>query len=59
MTEAYEVPEPILNSPFEELLEHWYIREGEAPQKRDGRPAGHRLSAARGAQRLASSMEPA
>jgi type III restriction enzyme len=37
MTEAYEVPEPILNSPFEEPLQHWYIREGETPQQRDGR----------------------
>src|SRR5438132_138881 len=37
MTEAYEVPEPILNSPFEEPARHWYIREGEQPELRDGR----------------------
>jgi type III restriction enzyme len=39
MTEAYEVPEPILNSPFEEPRWHWYIREGEQPEKRPGRRA--------------------
>jgi type III restriction enzyme len=33
----YEVPEPILNSPFEEPSEHWYISEGEAPERRKGR----------------------
>lgn len=37
MSEAYEVPEPILNSPFAEPGEHWYIREGEQPEKRTGR----------------------
>lgn len=35
--DAYEVAEPILNSPFAEPAEHWYIREGEEPQKRTGR----------------------
>ena len=34
---GYEVPEPIINSPFEEPKQHWFIREGEAPQLRDGR----------------------
>jgi len=34
---GYEVPEPIINSPFEEPKRHWFIREGEAPQLRDGR----------------------
>jgi type III restriction enzyme len=34
---SYEVPEPILNSPFEEPREHWHIVEGETPQKRPGR----------------------
>src|SRR5580704_6353681 len=34
---AYEVPEPILNSPFEEPAEHWHIVEGETPERRPGR----------------------
>src|SRR6266581_1219142 len=34
---SYEVPEPILNSPFEEPLEHWHISEGELPKKMPGR----------------------
>lgn len=34
---SFEVPEPILNTPFEEPAHHWYIREGEEPQKRPGR----------------------
>jgi type III restriction enzyme len=39
---SYEVAEPILNSPFEEPKEHWYIREGETPERRPGRrPAGY------------------
>ena len=33
----YEVPEPILNSPFDEPREHWYIAEGEPPERRSGR----------------------
>lgn len=33
----FEVAEPILNSPFEEPQHYWYIREGETPEKRDGR----------------------
>jgi type III restriction enzyme len=33
----YEVPEPIINSPFEEPGQHWYIREGEQPELRPGR----------------------
>src|SRR5215831_7191868 len=38
----YEVPEPILNSPYEEPGEHWNIEEGEAPERRVGRrPAGY------------------
>jgi type III restriction enzyme len=37
MAEAYEVPEPILTSPFAEPADHWYIREGELPQRRPGR----------------------
>jgi hypothetical protein len=27
MSEACEVPGPILNAPFEEYWPHWYIRE--------------------------------
>jgi type III restriction enzyme len=30
---AYEVEQPILNSPFEEPTEHWQIQEGQAPKK--------------------------
>jgi type III restriction enzyme len=38
----YEVPEPILNSPFDEPIEYWNIEEGAAPDKRRGRrPAGY------------------
>jgi len=33
----YEVPEPILNSPYEEPALHWWIAEGSPPQKREGR----------------------
>jgi type III restriction enzyme len=33
----YEVPEPILNSPYEEPLHHWWIMEGEPLEKRSGR----------------------
>ncbi len=36
---SYEVDQPILNSPFEEPSEYWYIREGEQPEKRSGRRA--------------------
>src|SRR3990172_7469124 len=34
---AYEVPEPILNSPFAEPEAHWHIVEGEEPVQRPGR----------------------
>lgn len=37
MSEAFEVPEPILNAPFSEPGRHWYIREGHEPQQREGR----------------------
>jgi type III restriction enzyme len=38
----YEVPEPILNSPYDEPGEHWNIEEGASPEKRRGRrPAGY------------------
>jgi type III restriction enzyme len=33
----YEVPQPILNSPFDEPKEHWHIVEGEPPDQRSGR----------------------
>jgi type III restriction enzyme len=37
---GYEVPEPILNLPFDEPTEHWHIAEGEQPERRpDRRPA--------------------
>ena len=34
---SFEVSDPILNSPYEEPGEYWYIREGEIPQRRKGR----------------------
>lgn len=34
---GYEVPQPILNSPFEEPQEHWRIVEGELPRQQPGR----------------------
>jgi len=34
---AYEVPEPILNSPYEEPKEHWRIVRGEPPSRVPGR----------------------
>lgn len=33
----FEVPEPILNSPFEEPKEHWHIVEGAPPERKPGR----------------------
>jgi len=33
----YEVPEPILNSPYHEPSEYWRIVEGELPKKINGR----------------------
>lgn len=37
-----EIPDPILNSPYEEPAEHWHIRPGEPAEKRSGRrPAGY------------------
>jgi type III restriction enzyme len=44
MTDAssFEVPEPILSSPFEEPPEHWWIEEGKLPERRpQRRPAGY------------------
>ena len=34
---AHEVPEPILNSPFEEPEAHWWITEHDPPEQRAGR----------------------
>lgn len=34
---TFEVPEPILSSPFEEPPEHWWIIEGEPLERRPGR----------------------
>ncbi|WP_447975484.1 BPTD_3080 family restriction endonuclease [Nitrospira sp. Kam-Ns4a] len=34
---AFEVAEPILNSPYDEPQEHWHIVEGEPPERRPGR----------------------
>ncbi|MBI3330368.1 MAG: hypothetical protein HYZ81_27125, partial [Nitrospinae bacterium] len=39
---SYEVEQPILNSPYDEPAEHWYIDEGTPPERRSGRrPAGY------------------
>jgi len=35
-----EVPNPILNSPFDEPQEYWHIGEGEPPKRCVTRPAG-------------------
>lgn len=37
----FEVSDPILSSPFEEPREHWWIVEGEAPERRAGRRFAH------------------
>src|SRR5690242_8140233 len=37
MSQYPEVSEPILNVAFEKPSRYWYIREGEAPELRDGR----------------------
>jgi hypothetical protein len=34
---SYEVSEPIINPPYEKASRYWYIREGEEPQRREGR----------------------
>ena len=34
---AYEVPEPIISSPFLEPAGHWHIEEGKEPELREGR----------------------
>ncbi len=34
---GFEVPEPIINSAFEEPPFHWLVEEGKAPEKRPGR----------------------
>jgi hypothetical protein len=40
MSDAFEVPEPIFNSPFDESAEHWHIVEGETPEKQDAIESG-------------------
>jgi type III restriction enzyme len=37
----FEVTDPILNSPFAEPKQHWWIVEGEVPVKREGRRFAH------------------
>ncbi|WP_408998394.1 BPTD_3080 family restriction endonuclease [Syntrophus buswellii] len=34
---SFEVNQPILNSPYDEPAEHWYIEEGLQPERRKGR----------------------
>jgi type III restriction enzyme len=34
---SYEVPQPILNSPYAEPRWHWWIEEGRPCEKREGR----------------------
>ena len=39
---GFEVPQPILNGPFDPPAEHWDLREGEPPERKKGRrPAGY------------------
>lgn len=39
---SYEVPDPILSSPYEEPAAYWYLEEGKEPGLRPGRrPAGY------------------
>jgi type III restriction enzyme len=39
---TYEVPEPILNTPYAEPAAHWHIEEGKFPERWEGRrPAGY------------------
>ena len=42
-TSAFEVAEPILNSPFEEPPEHWQIEEGKLPERAAGTAPGRLL----------------
>src|SRR5690606_37663767 len=37
MTSDFEVPEPIICSPYDEPAEHWHIEEGKPPERRRGR----------------------
>jgi type III restriction enzyme len=34
---GFEVPQPILNTPYDPPAEHWLLREGEPPERRPGR----------------------
>lgn len=34
---TYEVPQPIINSPYEEPAAHWHLEAGKEPEKREGR----------------------
>jgi type III restriction enzyme len=34
---SFEVSEPILNSPYDSPKEHWWIMEGQMPERRQGR----------------------
>src|SRR5437899_11058075 len=34
---SYEVPEPIINSPFDGPKRHWHLEEGKDPKLRPGR----------------------
>lgn len=36
-TDAIDVPEPILNTPYDEPARHWFIRENQPPERREGR----------------------
>jgi type III restriction enzyme len=39
---GFEVPQPILNTPFDPPAEYWLLREGEPPERMPGRrPAGY------------------
>ena len=47
---SYEVPEPIINGPYDEPKAHWFIEEGKPCDKREGRrPAVYYYRPPRGA----------
>ena len=41
MSEQFEVPEPIICSPYDEPAEHWRLEKGQAPVRESGRRPSH------------------
>ena len=56
---AYEVEQPILNSPFEEPAEHWWIEDGQTPEARGRRAGGPVTSTATRRRREPEAGQPA